>query len=163
MRIVPFEACYISDVVSLWNSVVEVEQGIWGKKFSDDRLSGIVSSEAFLADASFIATDHNQLVGFAFGCPTEDDREGGLAGLAVSPAHWRREIGRALLESIERAMKRLGKTAVVFEPYGLSFSLLHCIYIDSNPYRFLLWHDYKPLATECSCEMTYPSSNLVKI
>ncbi len=42
-------------------------------------------------------------------------------------------------------MKKLVKRTVVFKPYGLSFSLLNCIYIDSNPYRFLFYYDYKSL------------------
>lgn len=75
-------------------------------------------------------------------------KPGRLAGLAVRPDCWRQGIGRALLKAVEAALRKEGKSAVAFSCYGMPISLVHHIYVDSGPYRFLLKLGYRPLGHE---------------
>lgn len=154
MRITQLQKCHIADVVSLWNRAVDV----WGKDrtwsrdikqyiLTDGRLLGIMDSEKFLPAGAVVAQELGKLVGFAYGYvdPSPGYKKdnlraapGRLAGFAVHPDHWRKGIGRMLLQAVETVLRQEGETTVDFSGYQID--------LDTGPYHFLLARGYRPLA-----------------
>jgi ribosomal protein S18 acetylase RimI-like enzyme len=158
MEIIQLQQSHLADVVSLWNDAVQAQgQGYQDYILSPWRLMNILEDENFLSSGALVALSHGRLVGFALGyVQTVDFRREGdletkpgrLAGLAARPDCWRQGVGRALLEAVEAVLAEKGRSAVAFETYRMPISLMHGIYVDSGPYRFLLACGYQPLEHE---------------
>jgi GNAT superfamily N-acetyltransferase len=154
MRITQLQKCHIADVVSLWNRAVDVwrEDRVWRRDIGEytltgERLLGIMDSGDFLPAGAFAAQESGKLVGFAYGYvdPAPGYKKdslraasGRLAGFAVRPDHWRKGIGRMLLQAVETALRQEGETTVDFSGYQID--------LDTGPYHFLLACGYRPLA-----------------
>ncbi len=158
MEILQLHKSHLEDVVSLWNSAVEKQgEDYQNYKLSVERLASIMEDANFLPEGALVAHSDGKPVGFALGYVQTVDSQnegnleskpGRLAGLAVHPDYWRRGIGRALLEAVEAALKKAGKSGIAMETYARSVYLVNRVFVDSGPYRFLLACGYRPLTHE---------------
>jgi ribosomal protein S18 acetylase RimI-like enzyme len=158
MDIMQLQKGHLADVVSLWNDAVVAQgQSYQGYAISYQRLADIMEDENFFPSGALVGSSHGRLVGFALSyVQTVDFRREGdleakpgrLAGLAVRPDCWRQGVGRELLGAVEAALAKEGKSAAAFQTYRMPISLVHGIYVDTGPYRFLLACGYRPLEHE---------------
>jgi len=158
MEILQLEESHLDDVVSLWSGAfAEWEPGHRWHPLSRQRLEGIMADENFLPSGSLVAIRDGSLVGFALGYVQRmdfrgegdlADKPGRIAGLAVRPDCRRQGIGRALLEAVEAALKKEGKSSSSFRTYGMPISLARGFYLDTVPYSFMLSCGYQPLGHE---------------
>jgi GNAT superfamily N-acetyltransferase len=158
MDIIQMQKKHLSDAASLWNDAIEKQ----GQDYQDyiisyERLAYIMEERNFLPSGALVAIENGEIVGFALGyVQTVDFRKDGgletypgrLAGLAVRQDRWRQGIGRALLEAVEDVLRKEGRSAIAFQTYRMPVKLVHGIYVDTVPYRFLLSCGYQPLGHE---------------
>lgn len=170
MEIMQLQRSHLEEVVSLWNNAIEVQrQGYQTYTISCQRLMNIMEDENFLPSGALVAVSKDRLVGFALGYVQKADfrgegdleaKPGWLAGLAVRPDCWRQGVGRALLEALESALQKAGKSAAGFQTYRMPISLVHGIYLDTYPYHFLLSCGYRSLEHELRLRNELPSFQL---
>ncbi len=138
-----------SELAALWNRAIEAQrEGYQDCQVSAQQLTALLQ-DLGSSSAVSVATEDAQLVGFALGyAPDDRDAPCWLAGVGVDPGHWRKGIGRGLLQALERRFLEAGRTAIATQTFRMPVSLLRRPFLDTGPYQFLLSCGYHPVSHE---------------
>jgi len=116
MKLVQFELSMLSEVVALWNEVVEERK--FYKPFTEEAfLNKVINNDHFTYEGTVVALKDGKVIGFANGIVksherTNPDAPAYMSCVLVKKEFRNRGIGKALLFKVEDHFKSLGKKVV---------------------------------------------------
>jgi len=116
MKLVQFELSMLSEVVALWNEVVEERK--FYKTFTEEAfLNKVINNDHFTYEGTVVALKDGKVIGFANGIVksherTNPDAPAYMSCVLVKKEFRNRGIGKALLFKVEDHFKSLGKKVV---------------------------------------------------
>jgi len=137
----------LEEVVELWNKAVEAQQSGYEKhKINSKILKDFLQTQNYLPSGVLVAEEKKKILGFVLVYiqktsdrnTAREEHPARLAGIAVRPDCWQKDIGHKLLESVEKAVKNEGKTEISFHINRQPFRLSPGPYLDTGPHRFFI-------------------------
>lgn len=160
MKFISYEEKYFTNLLNLWNEEA-LKRGFF-KPFSEERFKNhFINHSDFMADATFLAIDNEEVVGVVSGFIRKSDRQdfskpAYLTTILVKSSYRKKGIGSKLITMLEDYMKGVGRKylRLVFLstlnwPWYIPNTDQHdhpgapAVVVNSEEYFFLLHRNFK--------------------